>query len=55
MRKDYYHDDAGKIKEDGFDTKKYKFNVDMMYHSGNTLELNKKEDSFGTFDDGLLY
>ena len=55
MRKDYYEDDGSKITVNGFDKDKYVMNVDKKYYSGNTLKLAKKKDSYGTFDDGLLY
>ena len=55
MRKDYYEDDGSKITVNGFDKDKYVFSVDKKYYSGNTLKLSKKKDSYGTFDDGLLY
>lgn len=55
LRKDYYQNDASKINTDGFDAKKLFINVDAKHYSGNTLHLNKKADSYSTFDDGLLY
>ena len=55
MRKDYYYDDAAKVTVNGFDRDKFAMNADKKHHSGNTLQLKKKNDSYGTFDDGLLY
>lgn len=55
LRKDYYYDDASKLTVNGFDKKKFSILADDKHHSGNTLQLKKKNDSYGTFDDGLLY
>lgn len=55
MRKDYYHNDAEKIKVKGLDDAKYVKTEHKKYYTGNTLSLNKKEDSYGTFDDGLMF
>jgi hypothetical protein len=55
LRKDYYEDDAAKIKDGGFDAEKLAINVEKKHYTGNTLLLNKKGDSYSTFDDGLLY
>ena len=56
MRPTYYTDNLNKVKIGGF-----KLNHDLVNRGvlnstvGNTLEVNKKADSFGTFDDGLLF
>lgn len=55
LRKDYYQDDASKIKIDGFDAKKYAISLYFDNYSGHSLQLNKKADSYSTFDDGLLF
>lgn len=55
MTKKYYHDDGGKVTVDGFDFKHLAAEGLKNVTHGNTLKLNKKDDSFSTFDDGLLF
>lgn len=55
LRKGYYEDDGVKVTVGGFDKEKYALKVDKKHYSGNTLKLDKKADSYGTFDDGLLF
>ena len=57
LRKDYYHDDASKmIKKNGFSVKELKIDEKLRKHySGNTLKMKKKDNSYSTFDDGLLF
>lgn len=56
LRKDYYHDDANKIVKNGFSVKELKIDDKLKKHySGNTLKMKKKDNSYSTFDDGLLF
>ena len=55
LRKDYYHNAGEQINVDGFDFKNLVDPKLINYTNANTLQLNKKEDSFSTFDDGLLF
>ena len=56
LRKDNYVDNVEKVSMSGLDVKKIMKNqTKHMHNSGNTLQIKKKNDSFSTFDDGLLY
>ena len=55
MRPDYYQNEAAVIETDGFDLNQT-LQFDMLnYTSPTTLKLNKLDDSYSTFDDGLLF
>ena len=56
LRKDYYENDISKIGSKDFPLKDIKESTVLNYSSSKTLPVNKKsENSYGTFDDGLLF
>lgn len=56
LRKDYYVDNAAKVKVGGFPLKNVSEESYLNYSSKNTLPINKKAaDGYSTFDDGLLF
>lgn len=56
LRKDYYENDISKIGSKDFPLKDIKESTVLNYSSSKILPVNKKsENSYGTFDDGLLF
>ena len=54
MRKENYKDGISQINEKGFNMSVVR-EKEREFYSGHSLEVKKKNDSFSTFDDGLLF
>lgn len=55
LRPDYYENNGSLVNTSGFNLSEQAFSSIYNYSSGSTLNIQKKNDSFGTFDDGLLF